>query len=484
MSHLLQGNISNLLRAYRSHETTPEEICRQILERIDRYDSKTGAFLKLDREGAMFAAKEAAKDFNRPLAGVPIAIKDVISTKGVETTCSSKILKGYIPPFDATAITRLKQAGAVILGKTNCDEFAMGSSTENSAYQLSRNPWNLEFTPGGSSGGSTVAVACGYAFAALGTDTGGSIRQPASLCGMVGVKPTYGRVSRYGLVAFGSSLDCIGPLARSAEDAALVLQVIAGHDPLDSTSAKEAVPDYSDDLNFNRPLRVGIPEEYFGEGLNSEVESRIQEALKWMEASGKVQLKKISLPNTRYAISVYYVVATAEASSNLSRYDGVKYGYRAAGQNSLQEMYAKTREHGFGAEVKRRVMLGTFVLSSGYYDAYYLKALKVRSLIAKDFSEAFKDVDVICTPTSPTPAFKIGEKVNDPLEMYLSDIYTVTINLAGLPAISIPCGFTSDGLPVGLQIISNYLKESQMFQLSSFYLNEHPAQLPSLSWNK
>jgi aspartyl-tRNA(Asn)/glutamyl-tRNA(Gln) amidotransferase subunit A len=484
MSHLLKGNISNLLRAYHSRETTPEEICRQSFERIDRFDSKTGAFLKLDREGAMNAAKEAAKDLNRPLAGVPIAIKDIISTKNLETTCSSKILKGYIPPYDATVIARLKQAGAVILGKTNCDEFAMGSSTENSAFQLTRNPWELEFTPGGSSGGSTVAVACAYAFAALGTDTGGSIRQPASLCGIVGVKPTYGRVSRYGLVAFGSSLDCIGPLARSTEDAALVLKVIAGHDPLDSTSAMTEVPDYLSALNFQEPLRVGIPDEYFGEGLNSEVGARIQEALKWMEASGKVRLKKISLPNTRYAISVYYVVATAEASSNLSRYDGVKYGYRASGQNSLHEMYAKTRDQGFGAEVKRRIMLGTFVLSSGYYDAYYLKALKVRSLIAQDFNEAFKDVDVICTPTSPTPAFPIGEKVNDPLAMYLSDIYTVTINLAGLPAISIPCGFTHDGLPVGLQIISNHLKETQMFQLSSFYLKEHPVRLPELIWNK
>ncbi len=483
MTDLLQGNISDLLRAYRSRETTPEEVCRKLIEKIDRYDSKTGAFLKLAREGSLIAAQEAAKDLNRPLAGVPIAIKDNISTKNLETTCSSKILKGYLPPYDATVIARLRKAGAVILGKTNCDEFAMGSSTENSAFQLTHNPWKLECTPGGSSGGSTVAVACGYAFAGLGSDTGGSIRQPASLCGMIGVKPTYGRVSRYGLVAFGSSLDCIGPITRSTEDAALMLQVIAGHDPLDSTSAMAAVPEYSSDLNFDQPLWVGIPDEYFGEGLNSDVGSRIQEALKWMEASGKVRLKKISMPNTRYAISVYYVVATAEASSNLSRYDGVKYGYRAPGQHSLHEMYAKTRDEGFGPEVKRRLMLGTFVLSSGYYDAYYLKALKVRSLIAQDFNEAFKDVDVICTPTSPTPAFPIGEKVNDPLAMYLSDIYTVTINLAGLPAISIPCGFTSDGLPVGLQIISNHLKESQMFQLSSFYLKQHPVRLPSLSWN-
>ncbi len=482
MTDLLQRNISDLLRAYRSRETTPEEVCRELIEKIDRYDSKTGAFLKLDREGALISAKEAAKDLNRPLAGVPIAIKDNISTKNLETTCSSKILKGYIPPYDATVIARLKKAGAVILGKTNCDEFAMGSSTENSAFQLTHNPWKLECTPGGSSGGSTVAVACGYAFAGLGSDTGGSIRQPASLCGMIGVKPTYGRVSRYGLVAFGSSLDCIGSLARSTEDAALMLQVIAGHDPLDSTSAMAVVPDYSSDLNFDQPLRVGIPDEYFGEGLNSEVGSGVQQALKWMEASGRVRLKKISMPNTRYAISVYYVVATAEASSNLSRYDGVKYGYRAPGQHTLHEMYANTRDEGFGAEVKRRVMLGTFVLSSGYYDAYYLKALKVRSMIAQDFNQAFKDVDVICTPTSPTPAFPIGEKVNDPLAMYLSDIYTVTINLAGLPAISIPCGFTSDGLPVGLQIISNHLKESQMFQLSSFYLKQHPVKLPALSW--
>lgn len=482
MTDLLQGNIADLLRAYRSRETTPEEVCRKLIEKIDRYDSKTGAFLKLDREGALIAAKEAAKDLNRPLAGVPIAIKDNISTKNLETTCSSKILKGYVPPYDATVIAKLKQAGAIILGKTNCDEFAMGSSTENSAFQVTRNPWKLDCTPGGSSGGSTVAVACGYAFAALGSDTGGSIRQPASLCGVVGVKPTYGRVSRYGLVAFGSSLDCIGPLTRSMEDAALMLQIIAGHDPLDSTSAMTTVPDYLSALSSNGPLRVGIPEEYFGEGLNSEVGSRIQEALKWMEDSGKVRLKKITLPNTRYAISVYYVVATAEASSNLSRYDGVKYGYRAPDQHSLHEMYAKTRDQGFGAEVKRRIMLGTFVLSSGYYDAYYLKALRVRTLIAQDFGEAFRDVDVICTPTSPTPAFCIGEKVNDPLSMYLSDIYTVTINLAGLPAISIPCGFTKAGLPVGLQIISNHLKESQMFQLSSFYLKEHPVRLPALSW--
>ena len=387
-----------------------------------------------------------------------------------------------MPPYDATAIARLKQAGAVIVGKTNCDEFAMGSSTENSAYQLTRNPWNLNHAPGGSSGGSAVAVASGFAMAALGTDTGGSIRQPASFCGVIGVKPTYGRVSRYGLVAFGSSLDCIGPFARSVEDAALILQTIAGKDPQDSTSAPAAVPNYFEALSSKQTLRVGVPEEYFGEGLDPEIGQRVGEALQWMERSGRVQLKKISLPHTKYAIAVYYIVATAEASSNLSRFDGVKYGYRAPGVNSLETMYRKTRSAGFGSEVKRRIMLGTFALSSGYYDAYYLKALKARSLIAQDFARAFEDVDLVCTPTSPTPAFGLGEKVDNPLAMYLSDIYTVTMNLAGLPAISIPCGFTNAGLPAGLQIIANHLDESRMFQLSDLYLKDHPVRLPSLSW--
>jgi aspartyl-tRNA(Asn)/glutamyl-tRNA(Gln) amidotransferase subunit A len=478
----LPGSINELLDAYRSKKTTPEEVCSDLFQRIDRYDSKTGAFLRLDRDGAIQAAKDAAKNLNKPLAGVPIAVKDILSTKDLETTCGSKILKGYVPPYDATAIARLKDAGAVILGKTNCDEFAMGSSTENSAYQLTHNPWNLDYAPGGSSGGSAVAVASGFAMAALGTDTGGSIRQPASLCGVVGVKPTYGRVSRYGLVAFGSSLDCIGPFARSTEDAALILQTIAGHDPQDSTSAQAAVPNYLDAISSTQTLRVGVPEEYFGEGLDPEVAKLIDESIRWMEKSGKIQLKKISLPHTKYAISVYYIVATAEASSNLSRFDGVKYGYRAKGVNSLQEMYRKTRDQGFGPEVKRRIMLGTFALSTGYYDAFYLKALKVRSLIAQDFAKAFEEVDLICTPTSPTPPFKLGEKINDPLSMYLSDIYTVTINLAGLPAISIPCGFTQAGLPAGLQIIANHFDESRIFQLSALYLKNYPVRLPSLSW--
>ncbi len=388
------------------------------------------------------------------------------------------------PAFGAIrcrSIARLKNAGAVILGKTNCDEFAMGSSTENSAYQLTHNPWNREYAPGGSSGGSTAAVASGFVFAGLGSDTGGSIRQPASLCGIVGLKPTYGRVSRYGLVAFGSSLDCIGPLTRSAEDAALILQVIAGTDANDSTSSPAAVPDYKAGIKDFSRLRVGVPKEYFGEGIDPEVASSIQNALDWMKGTGKVELKSISLPHSGYAIAVYYIVATAEASSNLSRFDGVKYGFRAGGNHPLRSMYGNTREEGFGAEVKRRIMLGTFALSSGYYDAYYRQASRVRNLIALDFQEAFKEVDLICTPTSPTAAFKLGEKVDDPLSMYLSDIYTVTTNLAGVPAISIPCGFNSARLPIGLQIIGNYLEENKIFQLASFFLKDHPITFPELS---
>ncbi len=481
MNDVLGATIHDLLRAYRQKSVTPVDICRAEMDRIDRYDSRIGAFLRLDREGALKAAAAAQANLDLPLAGVPVVLKDNLSTKGIETTCSSKILQGYIPPYDATMVLRLKQAGAVILGKTNCDEFAMGSSTENSAFQLTRNPWNLECTPGGSSGGSTAAVACGFAFGGFGSDTGGSVRQPAALCGMVGLKPTYGRVSRYGLVAFGSSLDCIGPLARSVEDAALLLKVIAGADPLDSTCSSAEVPDYPSLIPKMEPLRVGVPEEYFGEGIDPEVAAAVQKALGWMENTGKITLKRISLPHTKYAIAVYYVVATAEASANLSRFDGVRYGLRKGGDGLLRSMYGQTRAEGFGAEVKRRIMLGTFALSSGYYDAYYMQASRVRSLIARDFSSAFQEVDLICTPTSPTTAFKLGEKVEDPLAMYLSDIYTVTLNLAGLPAISIPCGFSSAKLPIGLQVIGNSLDETRMFQLASLYMREHPIQLPELS---
>lgn len=476
----LPGTIDGLLAAYRSKRVSPIEVCRLLLDRIDIYDAGIGAFLRIDREGATRAAEQAARDLSKPLAGVPIAVKDNMSTRGLETTAGSKILKGYVPPYDATVIARLKEAGAVILGKTNCDEFAMGSSTENSAYQLTRNPWNREYTPGGSSGGSAAAVACGFALAALGSDTGGSIRQPASLTGVVGLKPSYGRVSRYGLFAFGSSLDCIGPLTRSPEDASRILQVIAGHDPKDSTTAIAPVPNNSA-APASVPLRIGVPEEYFGAGIDPDVAARVEAALQWMERSGAAVRKKISLPHTDYAIAVYYIIATAEASSNLSRYDGVKYGHRAAGAHSMQEMYAQSRAEGFGAEVKRRIMLGTFALSTGYYDAYYLQASRVRSLIARDFSEAFRDVDLICTPTSPTPAFRIGEKTSDPLSMYLSDIYTVTSSLAGLPAISIPCGFHRNGLPIGLQIIGKTLDEPRVLQLATLFQKEHPLRTPELS---
>jgi aspartyl-tRNA(Asn)/glutamyl-tRNA(Gln) amidotransferase subunit A len=481
MKNLFTATIRELQDAYKSKKTSPSEVCTELIRRIDQYDSKIGSFLRLDKEGVLQAAADASKNLDKPLAGVPFAIKDNMSTQGVETTCSSKILKGYIPPYDATVITRLKNAGAIILGKTNCDEFAMGSSTENSAYQLTRNPWNLEYAPGGSSGGSAAAVASGFVFAGLGSDTGGSIRQPASLCGIAGLKPTYGRVSRYGLVAFGSSLDCIGPLARSVEDCARILQVIAGDDPNDSTTSLSAVPDYLGAIQNLPRLRVGVPREYFAEGIDPEVNANMQKALDWMKSTGKVELKSISLPHTDYAIAVYYIVATAEASSNLSRFDGVKYGYRAKGDFPLRAMYGKTREEGFGPEVKRRIMLGTFALSSGYYDAYYLQAARVRNLIAQDFQKAFEEVDLICTPTSPTAAFKLGEKVDDPLSMYLSDIYTVTLNLAGLPALSIPCGLNSSGLPIGLQIIGNYLEETKIFQLASFFTREHPITFPEIS---
>lgn len=481
MNELLSGTIGDLLAAYRARKTSPREVCGELVARIERLDPRVGAYLRLDREGIEKSAAEAEKHPDRPLAGVPLAIKDVISTRGLETTCSSKILKGYIPPYDATAIERLKEAGAIILGKTNCDEFAMGSSTENSAYQLTRNPWDLQRAPGGSSGGSAAAVASCFAYGALGTDTGGSIRQPASFCGVVGLKPTYGRVSRYGLVAFGSSLDCIGPLTRSVEDAARILRVIAGHDRRDSTSSPAPVPDYLQDIGSSAKIRVGVPREYFAEGIDPQVSAAIHSALSQLEKSGNVELKQVSLPHTKYAIAVYYIIATAEASSNLSRYDGVRYGARSAGDQTLPVMYGRTRADGFGAEVKRRIMLGTFALSSGYYDAYYLQASKVRSLIAGDFSAAFENVDVLCTPVSPTTAFKLGEKTDDPLAMYLSDIYTVTMNLAGLPAISVPCGFDSAGLPVGLQIIGRNLEESRILQLASRFQKEYPLRLPELT---
>lgn len=481
MNDLLRGNISNLLTAYRSGETTPESVCQSLLTEVRRFDDRMNAFLRLDEELVLQQARDALEHLDKPLAGVPIAIKDTISTKGMETTCGSRILAGYIPPYDATVIERLKNAGAIVFGKTNCDEFAMGSSTENSGWGPTRNPWNPDFTPGGSSGGSAAAVASGFCFAALGSDTGGSIRQPAALTGIVGLKPTYGRVSRYGLVAFGSSLDCIGPLTRSAEDAALILQVISGYDTKDSTSSTVDTDDYSSTLRNTGKLRVGVPAEYFAEGIDPEVSQSVRSALAWMEQEGNVEVQTISLPHTEYAIPVYYLIATAEASSNLSRFDGVRYGYRVRTASSLLDMYNQSRAAGFGPEVKRRIMLGTFALSAGYYDAYYATASRVRNLIAQDFENAWEKVDVICTPTSPTPAFRLGEKMENPLTMYLSDIYTVTANLAELPAVSIPCGFHSNGLPIGLQIIGKPMEEGQILCLASRYLKRNPVQMPELT---
>jgi aspartyl-tRNA(Asn)/glutamyl-tRNA(Gln) amidotransferase subunit A len=400
-----------------------------------------------------------------PLGGVPLAVKDVIVTKGVRTTCGSRLLEKFVPPYDATAVERLEAAGGVIVGKTNCDEFAMGSSNENSAYGPVRNPVDLERVPGGSSGGSAAVVAQGTAVVSLGSDTGGSIRQPASFCGVVGVTPTYGRVSRYGLVAFASSLDHIGPFGRTVRDAATLLQVIAGRDEMDSTSAFAPVPDYLEEME--RPLgrmRIGLPKEYFA-GLASETGDLIMRGIEGLKKLG-CEVTEVSLPHTDYAISSYYIICTAEASSNLARYDGVRYTSRAAGADSLIGMYRSTRGEGFGAECKRRIMLGTYVLSHGYYDAYYLKAQRVRALIAKDFSQAFEQVDALITPVSPFPAFKLGEKMADPLDMYLSDIYTITGDLAGIPCMSVPCGTTAAGLPVGMQILTNHFQEPAMFRLA------------------
>jgi aspartyl-tRNA(Asn)/glutamyl-tRNA(Gln) amidotransferase subunit A len=404
-----------------------------------------------------------------PLAGVPVVIKDVMSTRGVRTTAGSKILEKYVPPYDCTAVRRLESAGAVVLGKMNCDEFAMGSSNENSGYGPVRNPRDLTRVPGGSSGGSAAAVAADMAVFTLGSDTGGSIRQPASFCGVVGLMPTYGRVSRYGLIAFASSLDHIGPLTKSVKDAATVLRTIAGRDAMDSTSAEVPVPDYVAELEKPvRGLKIGVAKEYFGEGLDDEVRNAVEGAIEKLKGVG-CQVVPVSLPHTPYAIPTYYLIATAEASSNLARYDGVRYSQRARGVRTLSEMYRRSRDEGFGAEVKRRIMLGTYALSAGYYDAYYLKAQKVRTLLTRDFDDAFQKVDAIVTPTSPTAAFRLGEKSNDPLAMYLADIYTVTADLAGIPGISIPCGETSEKLPIGLQILGKHFDEATILRVAHAY---------------
>ncbi len=441
---------------------------------------KTNAYLTFCEERALDAARHVDEKLARgedagPLAGVPVAVKDVIVTKGVRTTCGSKLLANYVPPYDATAVERLEAAGGVIIGKTNCDEFAMGSSNENSAFGPVRNPHALDRVPGGSSGGSAAAVAQGTAVVALGSDTGGSIRQPASFCGVVGVTPTYGRVSRYGLTAFASSLDHIGPFGRSVRDAARLLNVIAGRDPLDSTSAEAPVPDYLVHLDGKvKGLKLGLPREYLKD-LTSESGILIGKAIETLKKLG-CAVRDISLPTTDYAIACYYVIATAEASSNLARYDGVRYTFRSGSSERLNDMYRNTRGEGFGAECKRRIMLGTYVLSAGYYDAYYLKAQKVRGLIARDFSAAFAEVDAIVAPVSPFPAFKIGEKIDDPMAMYLSDIYTITGDLAGIPCMSVPCGKTAEGLPVGMQILAKHFDEARMFRLAEAFERAGGAQ--------
>jgi len=451
-------------------QTTASALVDAFYKKIDAEDAAIGAYLTLCKERAYQQAARVDAladkgDALPPLAGVPIAVKDVFATKDVRTTAGSKILANFISPYDATVVTKLEAAGAIILGKTNCDEFAMGSSNENSGFHPVHNPRDHSRVPGGSSGGSAAVVAAGTAVASIGSDTGGSIRQPAAFCGVVGLKPTYGRVSRYGLIAFASSLDHVGPFGKSVKDTALMLQQMAGREPLDSTSADVPVPDYLDQIEKPvRGLKIGIPEEYFGEGLDPEVRSAVEAGIQELAKAG-CEIVPISLSNTKYAIPTYYVVATAEASSNLARYDGVRYGVRAKDGKTLAEMYRRTRDAGFGAEVKRRIMLGTYVLSAGYYDAYYLKAQRVRRLLASDFDQAFTKVDAIVTPTTPTPAFKLGEKMNDPLAMYLADIFTVTANLAGIPGISIPCGKSREGLPIGMQILGKYFDEPMVLRV-------------------
>jgi len=441
----------------------------------ERLNETLNAFLEIDREGALRRAEEIEKSGNvGALAGIPIAVKDNICVKGLQASCGSKILGDYHPPYNATIIERLTNAGAVIIGKTNCDEFAMGSSNENSAFGPVRNPWDTTRVSGGSSGGSAASVAAGIVPVALGSDTGGSVRQPASLCGVVGIKPTYGRNSRYGLVAFASSLDQIGVFAREVEDVARVLGVIAGRDPHDATSADVPVPDYTAALTGElQGARLGFPRALFGKGLDEEVKTSVEAVIDVYRGLG-VEIVDVELPHAGYAIAVYYIIATAEASSNLARYDGVRYGFRAEETPELRQMYRKTRQEGFGAEVKRRIMLGTYVLSAGYYDAYYRKAQQVRTLIKNDFLDAFKRCDAIITPTSPTPAFPIGEKVDDPLAMYLNDIYTVTANLAGVPGISVPCGLSSERLPIGFQLLGPYWSEPVLLKLAHGYEQARP----------
>jgi aspartyl-tRNA(Asn)/glutamyl-tRNA(Gln) amidotransferase subunit A len=483
---LPQLTVHQARAALRSGEITAVQLTQALLDRIAAVDHQVKAYLTTTAEQALEQAAEAdrrrAEGDDAPLLGIPLAIKDVLATKGIQTTCGSKILQGFKPPYTATAVERLQNAGMVMLGKTNTDEFAMGSSTENSGYFPTHNPWDLSRVPGGSSGGSAAAVSADEALAALGTDTGGSVRQPASFCGVVGIKPSYGRVSRYGLVAYGSSLDQIGVLSKDVADAALLLEVIAGRDARDSTSLDAPVPDYSAALTQDvRGLRVGLPTEYFIDGMQPEVDESVRAAVAQLEALG-AEIVPIHLPNTEKALPVYYLVATAEASANLSRYDGVRFGY-SAGDDSMFENIRRTRGEGFGPEVKRRIMLGTYALSAGYYDAYYLKAQQVRTLIKGDFEQAFQQVDVIACPVAPTTAFRIGEKTDSPIEMYLNDIFTISLNLSGMCGISVPCGFDKQGLPIGLQLIGPHLGEATILRAAHAYEQSTPwrERRPSLA---
>lgn len=464
--------IAELSKALHAKKISAVELAELFLTRIEKFNSELNCYITVTKDHALNDAKQAdkliAEGKATPLTGIPIAQKDIFCTFGVKTTCGSKILDNFIAPYDATTVTRFKEAGTVLLGKTNMDEFAMGSSNETSYYGPVKNPWDIATVPGGSSGGSTAAVAAMLAPCATGTDTGGSIRQPAALTNLTGLKPTYGRVSRYGMIAFASSLDQGGPITRTAEDAAMLMNVMAGFDERDSTSMNQPVPDYTKNLNDSiAGLKIGLPKEYFSAGLDPAIADKINTAVKEFEKQGAT-IHEISLPNCDLSVPVYYVVAPAECSSNLARFDGVRYGYRCENPKDLTDLYKRSRAEGFGDEVKRRIMIGTYVLSAGYYDAYYLKAQKIRQLISNDFIEAFKKVDMILGPTSPTPAFKIGAKVDDPVSMYLSDIYTIAVNLAGLPGISIPCGFVNQ-LPVGLQLIGNYFEESRLLNVAHRY---------------
>ena len=476
ISHELSA--SSIKEKIINREISAQEVVEDLFEWIALKEPSVKAYLTLDKEGALAKAKQIDEKLSNGgkvglLAGIPVAIKDNICTSGMKTTCASKILEDFTPPYDAFVVKRIKEEDAVIIGKTNLDEFAMGSSNENSAFHVTRNPWNTDCIPGGSGGGSAAAVTANMAFMALGSDTGGSVRQPSSFCGNVGCKPTYGRISRYGLVAFASSLDQIGSVTKDVSDAALLLQVVSGHDAYDSTSANLGVPDYITGINStNDNLRIGVPKEFFGEGLNPEIKNAVTNALEIYKKNG-AEIVDLSLPHCGYAVATYYIIATAEASSNLARYDGVRYGHRSQlSEDNIIDMYSRVRAEGFGSEVKRRILLGNYVLSAGFYEAYYMKASKVRNLIKDDFEDAFKKVDCIISPTCPSPAFKIGEKVTDPLEMYLSDIYTIPANLVGIPGISIPCGFTTTGLPIGMQIMGKHFEEEKILKIAKLFENE------------